>query len=250
MISAIVLTKNEENNIKSCLNGLKFCDEVIVVDDNSTDDTLKIAKKEGSRVYKRNLNNDFSGQRNYALSLASYDWILFVDADEIVSPELAKEISTRLKKNGNVNGFYFKRRDIFLGKELKYGETGFLRIIRLAKRGSGEWKSSVDELWDVKGNIETFKNPLLHNSHPDLTQFLNTINERSTLNARRFYQEGVRISLKEWLKPFFKFIDNFIFKLGFLDGTAGFVFAILMSLHSFLVRGKLYLIWKREGGWH
>ena len=248
MISAVVLAKNEEENIKECLAGLKWCDEVIVVDDNSTDKTAELARKEGARVVEHSLNNDFASQRNFALGEAKHDWIFFVDADERVSPQLITEIQEKLKDT-RVAGFFFKRIDNFLGYWLKYGEIGQVRLLRLARRGTGKWRRAVDEKWEIRGKTETLKNPLRHYPHPNLTQFLESINERSTLNARVFYQEGKRLTLVEWLKPVFKFVDNYFFHLGFLDGIPGFVFSVLMSLHSFSVRVKLYLIWRREGGW-
>lgn len=248
MISAVVLTKNEEKNILECLEGLKWSDEIVVVDDNSTDKTREIAQKAGAKVFTRALDSDFAGQRNFALEKARYDWIFFVDADERVSPELAVEVQKKIK-NTKTAGFYFRRIDNFMGHWLKHGEIGGIRILRLARRGSGRWERAVDEKWQVAGETKTFKNPLFHYAHPDLTQFLKSVNERTGLNARVFYEEGRKVNFLEWIKPVVKFKQNYIFKLGFLDGLPGFIFAVLMSLHSFLVRGKLYLIWRREGGW-
>ncbi len=248
MISAVVLTKNEENNIQKCLEGLKWCDEIIVVDDDSTDGTIKAAERQGAKVFRQPLKGDFAAQRNFSLEKARHDWIFFVDADERVTPELAEEIKKKISQT-RASGFCFRRTDFFLGKWLKHGEIGGVRLLRLARRGSGQWERRVDEKWQVRGKKKTLKNPLLHYPHPTLTDFLTSINERSTLNAECFYQEGKRLSLGEWLKPKAKFFQNYFLKLGFLDGTAGFVLAVLMSLHSFLVRGKLYLLWRRKGGW-
>lgn len=245
MISAIVLAKNEEKNILDCLETLKWCDEVIVIDDNSTDETAKIANSLGIKVVKHSLENDFAKQRNFSLSQAKGDWVLFVDADERVSKELSEEIKEGVKK-AEVSGFYFRRIDNFLGKWLKHGEIGEIRILRLAKKGSGAWVRKVDEIWEVKGNTETFKNPFLHFPHPSLTDFLTSIDERSTLNSQQFYEDGKRINFIEWLKPLIKFKQNYLLRFGFLDGVSGFVFAVFMSLHSFLVRGKLYLLIKKK----
>lgn len=246
MISAIVLTKNEEKNIEECLFWLKWCDEILVINDDSTDDTVKIAEKFGAKVIKHSLNESFAGQRNFGLEKARGEWVFFVDADERVSKELADEIKESIKKD-NVNGFYFRRIDNFVGKWLRHGEIGHLKILRLGRKGTGEWKRKVDETWEVKGKTKTFRSPLLHYSHPTLSGFLNSINERSTLNAREFYDEGKEVTLIEWFKPKIKFLQNYFLRLGFLDGTQGFVFAMFMSLHSFLVRAKLYLLWARGG---
>lgn len=245
MISAVVLTKNGEKRIKDCLAGLKWCDEIVVIDDDSSDKTVEIASKAGAKVYNHNLNDDFSAQRNFGLELAKGEWILFVDDDEIVNPELAKEITEAVKEK-NTSGFYLKRIDSFMNKWLKHGEIGQIRLLRLAKKDAGNWERSVDEYWKIAGETKILNLPLLHYSHPGLTSFLTRINERSSMNAKAFYASGKKITLFEWLKPIAKFVQNYIFNLGFLDGTPGFIFAVLMSLHSFMVRGKLYLLWKRK----
>jgi len=246
MISAIVLAKNEEKQIKECLSGLQWFDEILVVDDNSEDDTIKIARDLGAKVFVHSLENDFAEQRNFGLNKAKGPWVLFVDADERVTSKLAEEIRNNIEKNTLIKGFYFQRKDFFINRWLAYGETGSVRLLRLARKGCGDWQRAVDEVWAIKGETKTLRSPLLHYSHLTLKDFLSSINERSTLNAKMFFQQEKKITLVEWLKPLLKFIQNFIFRFGFLDGIAGFVFAALMSFHSFLVRGKLYLLWKKR----
>jgi glycosyltransferase involved in cell wall biosynthesis len=245
MISAVVLTKNEEVNIKECLAGLKWCDEILVIDDDSSDATRELAEKEGAKVIKHALAGDFAAQRNFALEKASGDWVFFVDADERVSPELVQEIQEAIK-SPDTEGYCLKRIDFFMGKWLKHGEIRSVKLLRLGKRKSGSWQRSVDEVWEIKGNTRVLQNPLLHYSHPELKQFLSSINERTTLNAKEFYKRGVKVTFFEWLKPLAKFIKNYFLLLGFLDGTSGLVFAVMMSLHSFMVRGKLYLLWEKN----
>lgn len=256
MISAVVLTKNEEKNIAECFTSLKWCDEILVIDDNSIDKTAAIARQEGARVIKKALADDFASQRNFALSQVKNEWAFFVDADERVTTELASETKNKITKSKDINGFLIKRIDCFIGKWLEHGEIGGIReiggiggvrLLRLAKKGSGRWIRRVDEKWEVRGKVELLKNPLLHYSHTNLTEFLESINERSSLNAKQLFEEGKKVIFFDWFKPLAKFIQNYFFKLGFLDGTAGFVFAVIMSLHSFLVRGKLYLLWRRRG---
>jgi len=246
MISAVVLTKNEEKNIGDCLNGLSWCDEIIVIDDGSGDKTIEIAKKHQAIVFKHELNKDFGSQRNYGLEKAKGDWILFVDADERVSKELEEEIKEKIKVIRGVNGYFFRRIDFFINTWLKHGEIGKVRILRLARKDTGKWRRKVDEIWEVKGETKVLSSPLLHYSHDSLNQFIDTINERSTLNAKQLFEEKKNNSLLDWFKPAGKFVFNYFFLLGFLDGIAGFVFAFLMSFHSFLVRGKLYLLDKNN----
>lgn len=258
-ISAVILTKNEEKNIGECLETLRWCDEVIVIDDNSTDKTVEIAKKMGAKVFARSLDNDFASQRNFALRQALHqngtgqvrgEWVLFVDADERVPAQLRAEIKSTINhKPSTINGYFLKREDKIWGRTLKHGETAGVRLLRLGRKGAGEWRRAVDEVWEIRGETATLENPLIHYPHQTLTEFLGSINFHSTLNARAFYDEGKRTTFFDWFKPPVKFIQNWIFRLGFLDGMPGFIVALLMSFHSFLVRSKLYLLWKKEAGW-
>lgn len=240
-ITAVVLTKNEAKNVSACLSTLSFCDEIIVIDDYSTDATVSIAKKLGATVFLRNLGNDFAGQRNFGLSKASKKWVLFIDADEKVSPELKAEIE--MADERAYNGFIFKRQDILWGKPLNHGETARVRLLRLAKVGAGKWRRQVHETWNVNGGLASFKHPLLHYPHQNLTEFLDEVNWMSTIHAEANRSEKKNSSLgKIILWPIGKFIYNYFILLGLLDGTRGFIVAAMMSLHSFLAWGKLWKI--------
>lgn len=243
MISAVVLTKNEEKNIKDCLGSLKWCDEVLIIDDYSEDKTTEIAESFGAKVYKKKLENDFAGQRNFGLEKAKGDWVLFVDADERITPALREEVIKLLSyKVTKYSGFYLKRRDFMWGRELKYGETGNVKLLRLAGKDVGLWKRRIHEVWEVKGNIGTFHSPLLHYPHQTLREFLAEIDWMSTLHAQENKKEGKKANIfKILIYPKLKFIDNWILKLGFLDGVQGLLVAFLMSFHSYLAWSKLWL---------
>lgn len=245
-ISAVVLTKNEEKNIASCLKSLSWCNEIIVIDDNSKDNTIQLAKKYNAKVYVRDLGNNFAQQRNFALEKATNEWVLFVDADEEVSQQLQLEIEKKLKIEENVNGFFLKRKDTMWRKILAHGEQGNVQLLRLAKKNTGKWIHGVHEVWDIKGKIILLENPLLHFPHPTLADFLAEINLYSTLRAEELYKNGTRanwISILVYAKG--KFIQDYFLKLGFLDGTQGFLVAMVMSFYSFLVRGKLWQLGKK-----
>lgn len=248
MISAIVLTKDEEHNIADCLKSLSFCDEIIVIDDNSTDNTVTLAKKHGAKVFIHTLSQDFSQQRNFGLSKATGDWVLFVDADERISKELEKEIKQVTTKQSNQTvGYFVKRFDVIWGKLLSHGEIGTLRLLRLVKHNRGTWKGHVHETLTVEGATLTLTNPLIHYPHPSISEFLEAINIYSTIRANELHIKRIRTNIFEIIAlPLGKFLQNFIFRLGFLDGTAGFIFASIMSFHSFLVRGKLWLLWQKK----
>lgn len=243
-LSGIILTKNEEGNIKDAIKSLDFADEIIVVDDDSVDKTREYARQLKAKVFPRPLNGDFASQRNFALQKVLGDWVLFLDADERVDSELKEEIISEIsRKNNSYDGYLLKRQDIFAGKKLKHGETASLSLLRLGKRGAGKWARQVHEVWNVAGKTKTLKGSLLHYSHPNLKEFVSDINFLSGLDALAKKKEGKKSNIvKIVVWPAGKFFYNFVIRLGFLDGTAGFVMALIMSLHSFLSWGKLYFL--------
>lgn len=245
MLTAIVLTKNEEKNITECLKSLDWCDEKIVIDDYSKDKTVALAKKLGAKVYQRHLGNDFASQRNFGLKLAKNEWILFVDADERVTPALQAEMFKCLNVQ-MFKGYYLKRKDYFGGRWLKYGENSRVKLLRLAKKSAGQWQRKVHETWQIKGKIGELKNPLLHYPHSCLTEFLEKINFYSDLHAQVLYENKVKTNLF-WImaKPLGKFLKNYFFNLGFLDGMPGLIMALMMSWHSFFSQAKLFLKWRK-----
>ncbi len=257
MISAVVLAHNDEPIISRCLESIAWCDEVIVIDDYSADKTPEIAKKSGAIVYRHHLNEDFAGQRNFGLSKAKGEWVLFVDSDELVSEQLAREIravtldSTKIFNfqfsifNEKV-GFYIKRKDFIFGKWLHHGETSRVRLLRLAKKDAGAWMRPVHEVWNINGNTGELFTVLEHFPHQNVAQFLDEINRYSTINARYLFGQKVRVSWWQIVGyPVGKFFLDYFWFLGFLDGTAGALVAIFMSFHSFLSRAKLWQLWDR-----
>jgi glycosyltransferase involved in cell wall biosynthesis len=250
MIAVIVLTHNNETSIKKTLESLLWCDERIVIDDFSSDKTVFIAKSYQTKIYQRHLQDDFAAQRNFGLQKAKGDWVLFIDSDEVVSTKLQKEI-IEATKSQDTSGYYLKRHDYLFGKALLHGETGRVRLLRLAQKSAGIWKRPIHEVWDVKGSTGELQNPLYHFPHPDVAQFLTDINTYSTLNAKYLFDTHVRTSFVEIiLYPKAKFFLNYIWFAGFLDGTSGTVLALMMSFHSFLTRAKLYQLQQRDNHSH
>lgn len=238
MISAVVLTKNEENKITTCLERLLWCSEIIVIDDNSSDKTVFKARRMGAKVYRRSLDNDFSAQRNFGLKKARNEWVVFVDADEIVTEELSKEIMTVLQ-NPQAEGYFIKRQDIFMGKKMHGGEWGRNWLLRLGK--GGEWSRKVHEQWKIPGKVGRLSSTLLHSPDQSLEGFVARLNHYSSLHAESNSEEGKSADLiKITCYPLIKFFDNFFVKGGWRDGVYGFVYAILMSFHSFLAWSKLW----------
>lgn len=256
-ISAVVLTKNEEKNIERCLKSLDFCDEIIIVDDYSTDSTYKQIlnfkhhdNQLKIKIFKRKLDS-FAHQRNFAQERASGDWILFVDADEEISSLLKKEIVEIKNKNivDKFVAFHIKRRDFFWGREVKYGEVKEIRqkgLIRLVEKNKGTWIGDVHEqinLININSNLKVgrLKNYINHYPHQTLKEFLKTINLYSSLRAKELYFRGVKPNIFQLIfYPLGKFLLTYFIYFGFLDGVVGFVYSFMMSFHSFLVRAKLF----------
>jgi glycosyltransferase involved in cell wall biosynthesis len=251
-ITVVILTKNEEKNIGRCLKSLNFCDEIIIMDDYSTDKTVqqvhkvcKVIKFMKYSIYHRKLNNDFANQRNFGLKKSANELVLFIDADE----EVSKELKDSILKNAEYLNFHFqaysiKRRDFFWNHELKYGEVKKVRkqgIIRLVHKNSGNWMGSVHEIFHTANKITRIKGYLNHYPHSTLKAFIEEVNFYSTIRAEELFNHEIKTNAFQIIFfPIFKFVYNYFINFGFLDGSAGFTYAFMMSFHSFLVRAKLY----------
>ena len=246
ILSCVILTKNNENEIEECIKSIEsICDEILVIDDFSNDKTIKRASSfKKVKIFQRPLSNNFSSQRNFGLKKASSRWVLFLDSDERVDEKLNSEILQVVNNPFlSESGFMIKRRDVFLGKTLRHGEAGGIALLRLGKRGSGVWMRAVHEKWEIRGRVGRLTGFIIHKSHGSLFDFISKINFYSKIHARENYLLGKPLPLmRAFIWPFMKFVYNYFFKLGFLDGLYGFVFSVLMSFHSFLAWGEYYLI--------
>lgn len=242
MITAIVLTKDESESIARCLSSLSWCDQILVVDDHSIDDTVSIAKKLGAKVVVRNLAGNFSAQRNWAHEQVDAGWSFFVDADEEVGADLKKEIIHAISSPKGHDAFSIPRHDILWGKCLKYGDVGNVRFVRLAKAGVGKWHGQVHESWQEFVSVGQLKSSLLHFPHPTISSFLDHINVYSTLKSEELLRSKKRVTIFQvMLAPIWRFFKNFILKLGVLDGTPGCIHAMMMAMYVYLVASKTYL---------
>lgn len=174
------------------------------------------------------LISDFALERNLLVEKSLTDWVLFLDSDEKISPKLQQELDTN---NFKCDGYFIQRIDYFMGKWLKFGETGNIKLLRLGKKGTGKWKRKVHEYWDIK-NTGQLTGKILH--YPSLN--IKKINFYSELDT----DELGKFEYWQLIKPLGKFILNYFFKLGLLDGLPGFVHAYLMAFQSLVVRVKQY----------
>ncbi len=233
-LTAIILNGSSSLPDKT-IASVNFADEILLIQDSSRAKLSKPIPK-NIKVFNRNLDNDFSAQRNFAIGKATSDWLLFVDSDEVVSPSLAKEITSHIQSE-KYAGYYLPRLDVFYDRTLKFGETGSIKLLRLARKNAGYFTRSVHEKWIISGQTSTLANPLFHLKQNLVSGFIGRIILYSKLDAEELSKENKNFTnFKLILNPLGKFIQNYFFRLGFLDGTLGFFHAYLMSLQSLSVR--------------
>ncbi len=245
-ISLVMITKNEEKNLAKSLDSVKdLVNEIVILDSGSADNTVEIAKQYGAKIFTRNFDN-FSNQKNYALSLASNEWVLHLDADEYLSDELKEEIKKNICDVDSVDydGFYLTRTNFFLGRQMKHSGMAKEFRLRLAKKILSQYTGGVvHERLEVKGKIGYLKNIFYHNSFPNLDNYFKKFDQYTTLDARKRYDENKKFHITDILfRPVLGFIKPYILKAGFLDGLEGFIWAVLSSYYIFIKYVKLYLI--------
>ena len=240
-ISATVITYNESANIARCLKSLDFCDEIVVVDSLSQDDTLKIAKSLGAKVYSQRFLG-YIAQKQLAVEKASYDWILSLDADEEISSELRASILELKQKEPSADAYLMHRISFHLGRWIRHGGWYPDKKVRLFNRKKARWGGyNPHDKVIVQGSIGKLKGDIKHYVFRDLRHNVDTNNAYSTIMAEDLYKQGERFKLtKLLLKPIGKFFEVYIYKRGFLDGMAGFIIAVGASYSMFLKFAKLW----------
>lgn len=242
-LSAVIITYNEERNIARCINSVKsFADEILVVDSNSTDNTVAIAGSLNARVVKQAFLG-YAGQRIFTDNAAANDWVLMLDADEYVSEELGKSIAAIMSGPSAV-AYKFSRLNNYNGKWIKHGTWYPDKKIRLYDRTKGTWHGgNVHEYWaphDANANTAIIKGDLFHDSFASLADHLNKINKYTDLAAKDAVAKGRTASLwKIWLSPKWTFINNYIIRLGILDGYEGYIIATLSAHMTFVKYNKI-----------
>lgn len=242
-ISAALATYNEEENIARCLESIaSWVDEIVIVDGSSTDKTVKIAKNYQSKVTVTNNLSNFHINKQKAIDACKGDWILQLDADEAVSPELKNEILSVINdRQQTINyeptsGYWIPRKNYFLGVFLKKGGQYPDYTLRLYKRGKGRLpQKSVHEQAVVEGKTAYLRNPLLHYSYPNFSHYLSHFNLYTDILAQELEEKNLPLSLRSFLKymiiyPKWWFLKTYFRHKGFEDGFAGFTFSLFSSL--------------------
>jgi len=235
-ITVIIPCKDEEHNIREVLESVKWADEIMVVDSFSSDNTLDIAKEYTNCILQHEYKSS-AAQKNWAIPQAKHDWILLVDADERVTPELKNEIIERLSGPIAHAGYWMYRDNYFMGKRIRHGGMGGDKVVRLFKRDLCRYEErQVHAEIIADGELGFLKNKLIHNTYKDLSHYLQKVHRYSLWSAMDFDKKTGSITFYHVLvKPGFKFFQFYILKRGFLDGFAGFVVAALAS-YSVLLR--------------
>lgn len=238
-LSALVLTKNEEENIEACLNSINWIEEIVVVDSLSEDNTKEICLDFDNVIFYEREFDDFASQRNYGLEKISNPWVFVIDADERCTPELREEIEQELE-NPNAEGFEMPRKNYFLGKWIKY--CGWYPDLSLQVfKSKYRYKGVVHESPNINKEIKRLRSDLLHYTYKDLKNYLDKMNHYAILNAEKSYANNKKTNgLYILIRPVFEFVYNYVFRRGFLLGTQGIILSFVMAYYSFLKYAKLW----------
>lgn len=248
-LSVVISAYNEEEKIEECLKSASFADEIIFVDNSSTDKTVEIAKEYTQKIFTRPNNLMLNANKNFGFSKATGEWIFSLDADERVTPELQKEIKSTIEQlnNGTINGYWIPRKNIIFGKWIRH--TGWYpdHQLRLFRRGKGKFAARhVHEMIQVEGQIGYLKEHMMHYNYETIFQFLHkhvviyAPNEAEELLRNGYaikWQDAIRFPVKE-------FIGRFLTQEGYKDGFFGLMLSLGMAFYHFII---FAYIWEKQG---
>ncbi len=248
-LSVVVITKNEGSRLADCLKSVAWADDIVVVDDNSTDDTREVARAGGARVFERAM--DIEGKhRNYAYSLAKNEWVLSLDADERATPELKAELAETLK-DPKCNGYTIPRRNFMGNVWVKHGGMYPSAQLRLFKKGEFKYdeKAEVHPQAYMKDPRGALKSDILHYTYRDFTDAIAKMDRQTDLEARKWFREDRKVGTFSILR---KTVDRFwrayISKKGYKDGVIGLFLAVNSGMYQFLSYAKHWELKRNQAG--
>ena len=246
-LSVAMIVKDEAANLPATLASVRWADEIVVVDSGSTDGSVEIAREAGSRVIHQDWLG-FGSQKNFAISQCGGEWVLSLDADEVVDYELRREIERVVAEQSGCSAFYVNRKNHFLGRWIRH--AGFYpdAKLRLFRKGTVWFEErAVHESMKFDGPTKNLKGNLLHAAYPTLESYFEHMNRYSSLGAAEAAKNGRRAGLiaDVVLRPVLTFVYNYGFRLGFLDGLEGF---LLNLYHAFYVSSKYAKLWALGAG--
>jgi glycosyltransferase involved in cell wall biosynthesis len=242
-LSVTIITANEEARVRACLESIAWADEIVLVDAESGDRTVEIARAFTDHVVVQPWAG-FARQKNIALEHATGDWVLSLDADEAVSPELRDEIRAVLRADGPADAYAIPRRNIFWGQWVRHGRLYPDWQVRLFRRERGRFiERDVHESVEVDGTVARLSGPLVHQSYRDVADFIERTNRYTSLAAAEWIRQGRRAGLADLLlRPAGRFLSMYVLHRGFLDGWRGFLLAALYAYYVLIRSAK---IWER-----
>lgn len=241
-ISAIIIAKNEEKMISNCIDTLRWCDEIIVVDDHSSDNTAGLAEHAEAIVIE-NTGKTFASARNLGKDAANGDWLLYVDADERATPALQREILKKIQDGGHIVAYEIPRRNIHYGSWLQHGGWGDDAVVRLFKKTSLQtWKGEVHESAEVDGEVGRLSEQLIHLTHRSIKEGLEKSIHWTAIEAQLLYQSGHKpIGMLRLLSiPVRSFLMSILKKRSFKDGAPGWIESMVQAMNRFLVYAQLW----------
>ncbi len=239
-ISVAIITKNEERNIRECLESVRWADEIVVVDNGSSDETVRICREFGARVFEEEWKG-YSGQKNSAVEKTRNEWVLSLDADERVNPELRREIEAALREDSSIDGYFMPRKNFFLGRWIRYCGWYPDRNLRLFRKSLGLFQErAVHEKVELRGKTAVLQHPLIHETYRSLSEYFERMNRYSSLAAREMRGEGRKCRFTDLiLRPPFTFLQMYVLRAGFLEGYFGLLLSLLYSFYTFAKYAKL-----------
>ena len=249
MLSVLILTKNEEKNIYDCIQScIPVADEVIVIDDGSTDQTISIAESLGAKVISHPLNSDWAQQRRFAIEQATSEWILFVDADERVSEELHASILKAVAQEGK-RAYLLERHNIFHHNKAIHGSMRPDKVLRLMPKDGAMIQGEVHEKFISSYPEAEIPGKLFHYTYDNWTQYLNKMNRYTSIAAEQYYEKGKHCSFVKDIifRPVWAFLKIYILQRGFLDGKIGFILSLYHYVYTVTKYVKLFYLQRSNG---
>ncbi len=244
-LSVAIITLNEEERLTDCLKSVSFATDIVVVDSGSTDNTAAIAKSYGARIFQE-VWQGFGVQKQRAIDHCRNKWVLVLDADERVSPELKKEIQSVLGDQHSNKAYNIPRKNLFLNRWIRHAGWYPDHVVRLINKECCRMNTKpVHESIEVNGQIGTLQSPLIHHATRNIEHTMAKMDRYSSIGAKEMYENGERASYAKALsRGAWAFLYNYIFRMGFRDGSPGFIIAVSDAINKFFKYAKLVELYK------
>jgi len=240
-LSVVIITKNEEDNIEQCLESVKWADEVIVVDSFSTDKTVEIAKRYTKKIFLNDNSNCINLNKNLGIEKATNEWILVLDADEVVPPGLEAEIKEILRRDDKrFDGYSVIRECNFLGKWMRHG--GWYEYEpKMVRKGKGSYPKGLHDFLKIDRKVGYLENSLLHYNYKSVSEWINKMDFYTDLEANEMGEKGLKFNVgRTFYHPIGVFFRQYFLKAGFKDGFHGLTAAVFAAFYSFVKHAKLW----------